>query len=96
MLRPARRAFRLVGSDGSVVRSPPVMRARAMLRSIFRVRNAKIIAINGGTMLYHGAVCVSAVWCGADRAARVQIAAKMTAEAAVLESMRIFVFTSSV
>ena len=87
-------ALRLVGSDGIVVSRPPVMIATPMLSSTFRVRNASIIVISGGMMLYHGAVWVSAVWGGADRAASAQMAAKITAEAAVLA--RIFLFTSSV
>lgn len=87
-------ALRLVGSDGRVVSRPPVMIATPMLSSTFRVRNASIIVISGGMMLYHGAVWVSAVWGGADRAASAQMAAKITAEAAVLA--RIFLFTSSV
>ncbi len=87
-------AIRLVGSDGRVVRRPPVMIAMAMLSSMFRVRNASTIVISGGTMLYHGAIRILAVRCGSDRAAIAQMAAKMTAEAAVL--VRIFVFMSSV
>ena len=87
-------ALMLMGSDGRVVRRPPVMIATAMLSSMFRVRNASIIVISGGMMLYHGAVSISAVRCDPDRAAIAQMAAKITAEAAVL--VRIFVFTSSV
>ena len=70
------------------------MIATAMLRIMFRVRNASIIVISGGMMLYHGAVSVSAVRCVPDMAAIAQMAAKITIEAAVL--IRIFVFTSSV
>ena len=87
-------ALMLVGSDGRVVSRPPVMIAMAMLSSTFRVRNASTIVNSGGIMLYHGAVWVSAVWRGSDRAAIAQMAVKMTAEAAVLK--RSFVFTSSV
>ena len=90
VLRPARMAIRLVGSDGRVVRRPPAIIATAMLNIMFRVRNASTIVSSGGMMLYQGA----AVWCGSDRAAIAQMAAKITAEAAVL--VRIFVFTSSV
>lgn len=49
-------ANRLVGSDGRVVRRPPAMIATAMLNTTFRVRNASIIVISGGMILYHGAV----------------------------------------
>ena len=70
------------------------MIATVMLKIMFRVRNASIIVIRGGMMLYHGAVSISAVRCGPERAAITQIAAKITAEAAVL--VRIFVFTSSI
>ena len=87
-------AISLVGFDGRVVRRPPAMIATAMLNTMFRVRNASIIVISGGMMLYHGAACVSAVGCGCDRAASAQMAVKMTAEAAVL--VRILVFTSPI
>lgn len=93
-LRPSNIALRLVGSDGRVVNRPPVMMATVMLSSMFRVRNASIIVRSGGMMLYHGAISISAVRDGVDRDASAQIAAKMTAEAAIL--MIIFVFTSFV
>ena len=87
-------AVKLVGSDGSVVSSPPVKIAAAMLSSMFRVRNASTMVISGGTMLYHGAARVSAVASGSDRAAMTQMTAKMTTDAAVL--VRVFFFTSSI
>ena len=89
VLRPAMMAPRLAGSDGIVVRRPPAIIAIPMLSSTFRVRNASIIVSNGGMMLYHGAV-----WSDFDMAAIAQMAAKMTAEAAIL--VRFFVFTSFV
>ena len=94
VLRPTRMALRLAGSDGIVVNRPPTVMAMAMLSSMFRVRNASTIVSSGGTMLYHGAVSISAVRDGVDWAASAQTTAKMTAEAAVL--MIIFVFTSFV
>ncbi len=84
----------LVGSDGRVVSSPPVMIAMAILSSTFRVRNANTMVNSGGMILYHGAVCASTVWLVSERAAITQIVVKITAEATVLA--RIFVFTSSV
>jgi hypothetical protein len=86
--------IRLVGFDGRVVSRPPTMIATAMLKIMFRVRNASIIVNKGGMMLYHGAASIPAVRRDPDRAAIAQMAAKITADAAVL--VRIFVFTSSV
>ena len=70
------------------------MRAIAILSKMFRVRKASRMVSKGGTMLYHGAAGASAVGCDSDRAASAQMAAKMTAAAAVL--VRVFMFTSSV